>query len=74
MGVRRLYKAYVDAGHSDIPRGLVEGVLERPCSMWVGLFDPSLFDTGMKLRTTHELFQIVTMASVLSWGRFYPVP
>ena len=73
-GVKCKYKEYVNDGHSDIPLNVIEEVLERPCGMWFGLFDPSLFDLGLKLRSLHELHRIVTMASVLSWGRYYPIP
>ena len=73
-GVNRKYKEYVNDGHSDIPLNVIEEILERPSGMWFGLFDPSLFDLGLKLRSLHELHRIVTMASVLSWGRYYPLP
>ena len=73
-GVWRMYDEHVEAGHHDISRDLVDAVLEKPCGMWVGLFDSDLFGLGLKLGTAHELHRIVTVASVLSWGRFYPLP
>ena len=73
-GVWRMYDEYVEAGHHDIPRAIVDTVLKRPCKMWVGLFDSNLFDLGLKLRSAHQFHRIVTVASVLSWGRFYPLP
>ena len=69
-----MYNEYVKAGHHDIPRDMVDTVLKRPCKMWVGLFDSNLFNAGLKLRSAHEFLRIVTVASVLSWGRFYPLP
>ena len=45
-----------------------------PCQMWVGLFDSSLYDLGLKLSSAHELLRIFTISSILSWGSFYPVP
>ena len=38
--------------------------------MWIGLFDTCLFELGLKLPILLELHRIVTMASVMSWGRF----
>ena len=51
-GVWRMYDEYVEAGHHDIPRDIVDAVLKRPCKMWVGLFDSNLFDLGLKLTST----------------------
>ena len=73
-GVKRLYSESVASGYCDIPAGVINGILGRPCRMWFGLIDPCLFDLGLKLGSIHELHRIVTMASVLSWGRFYLVP
>ena len=72
--VNRMYNEYVGAGCCDISRVIIDGILEQPCKMWVGLFDDRLFDLGLKLQGAHELHRIVTMASVLSWGRFYALP
>ena len=72
--VRSLYDDYVKSGEEDIPHSTIDGILERPCGMWVGLFDNSFFDLGFKLRSAHELHRIVTIASILSWGRFYSIP
>ena len=72
--VRRLYNDYVMSGNEDIPHGIIDGILENPCGMWVGLFDNCFFDLGLNLRSAHELHRIVTIASILSWGRFYSVP
>ena len=72
--VRRMYNAYVRAGNLDIPANIINRILLSPCPMWVGLFDSSLFDFGLKLSSAHELLRILTISSVLSWGRFYPVP
>ena len=73
-GVKIKYEQYLKDGNDDIPPNVIEKILERPCGMWVGLFDPSLFDLGLKLRSLHELHRIVTISSVLSWGRFYSLP
>ena len=73
-GVKGMYEAYVGDGHMDIPLNVIDGILEKPCGMWVGLLDPYLFDVGLKLKSIHEIHRIVTIASVLSWGRFYSVP
>ena len=71
---RRMYDELVPDGNRGIPRSVVDETLEKPCGMWVGLFDPCLFELGLKLSSLHELHRIVTMASVMSWGRFYTVP
>ena len=73
-GVRSMYGEYVGEGHKDIPKHVIDRILEKPCGMWVGLLDPCLFDVGLKLKSIHEIHRIVTLASVLSWGRFYSVP
>ena len=73
-GVRRLYNDSVSGGHCDLPHSVVDEILKKPCGMWVGLFDQCLFGLGLRLRNLHELHRIVTMASVLSWGRFYTLP
>ena len=72
--VTRMYNDYVGAGNLDVPADIIDGILLRPCPMWVGLFETRFFDNGMKLRSAHELHRILTISSVLSWGRFYPVP
>ena len=69
-----MYNDYVKAGNLDIPASIINGILLRPCPMWVGLFESSIFDRGLKLSSAHELLRIMTISSVLSWGRFYPVP
>ena len=71
---RRIYGEGVADGQCVIPLCVVDDILVKPCGMWVGLFDPCLFELGLKLCTLHELHRIVTMASVLSWGRFYTLP
>ena len=72
--VKRMYNEYVKDGNQDIPASIINGILLRPCPMWVGLFESSIFDRGLKLSSAHELLRIMTISSVLSWGRFYPVP
>ena len=72
--VKSMYNDYVKAGNLDIPASIINGILLRPCQMWVGLFESSIFDLGLKLSSAHELLRIMTISSVLSWGRFYPVP
>ena len=69
-----MYLESLAEGDCDIPQSVIDGILEKPCTMWVGLFDPCLFGIGLKLRSLHELHRIVTIASVLSWGRFYTLP
>ena len=69
--VRRMYSDSIACGNFEIPQRVVDGILEKPCGMWVGLFDQRLFELGLKLRSLHELYRLTTMASVLSWGRFY---
>ena len=71
---RRMYDELAADDNRGIPRSVVDKILEKPCGMWVGLFDPCLFELGLKLSSMHELYRIVTMASVMSWGRFYTVP
>ena len=74
LRVRRMYVESFEGGHCDIPQSVIDGILEKPCAMWVGLFDRCLFGIGLKLWSLHELHRIVTIASVLSWGRFYTLP
>ena len=69
-----MYNEYVKDGNQDIPASIINGILLRPCLMWVGLFESSIFDRGLKLSSAHELLRMMTISSVLSWGRFYPVP
>ena len=73
-GVKRLYRESQEIGNFEISLSVIEKILDGPCGMWFGLLDPCLFDLGIKLRVIHELHRIVTVASVLSWGRFYAVP
>ena len=72
--VRRMYKEYDMDGAHEIPMRMIDGILERPCGMWVGLLGPKVFDLGLKLRSIHEIHRIFTISSVMSWGRFYSVP
>ena len=72
--VKGMYNDYVRTGSLDIPKSIINSILVRPCLMWVGLFDSSYFDLGLKLSSAHELHRILTISSILSWGRFYPVP
>ena len=72
--MRRLYKEYDLDGAHEIPMKIIDGILERPCGMWVGLLDPKVFDLGLKLRSIHEIHRIFTISSVMCWGRFYSVP
>ena len=71
--VTSLHNDYVRAGNLDIPASIINEILLRPCQMWVGLFDSSIFD-GLKLSSAQELLRILTISSILSWGRFYRVP
>jgi len=72
--VKRMFNRYVNDGNRDIPVSLINRILLSPCGMWVGLFDKCLFDGGLRLKSAHELHRIVTIPSILSWGRFYPIP
>ena len=69
-----MYNDYVGAGNVDVPDIIIDRILLRPCPMWVGLFETRFFDFGLKLSSAHELHRILTISSVLSWGRYYPVP
>ena len=71
---RNMYDELVADGNGGIPRCVIDEVLEKPCGMWVGLFEPCLFEFGLKLSSLHELHRIVTIANVMSWGRFYTLP
>ena len=71
--VRGMYEEYLAEGNKEIPPNIVDRLLERPSGMWVGLMDPNLVDVGLKLRSIHAVHRIFTIASVLSWGRFYHV-
>ena len=72
--VKPMFNRYVNDGNRDIPVSLINRILLSPCGMWVGLFDKCLFDGGLRLKSAHELHRIVTISSILSWGRFYPIP
>ena len=58
----------------EVPKDLVNSVLCTPCPMWVGLMDVRIFEHKLKLFIIHELHRILTVASILSWGRFYALP
>ena len=60
-----MYNEYVKDGNQDIPASIINGILLRPCQMWVGLFDSSIFD-GLKLSSAQELLRISTFSSILS--------
>ena len=69
-----LYDDYVKSGKKDIPHCTIDEILERSCGMWAGLFDNCFFDLGFKIRSAQEPHSIVTIARILSWGRFYSIP
>ena len=71
---RRLFKEKDPFFDTILSTSMLETVLIKPCPMWVGLLDQSLFKTGVKLCVIHELHRIVTMASIFSWGRYYHLP
>ena len=64
----------IEDGNHFFPTPVLDDILEKPSGMWVGLFDNCFFELGLKLSVLHQLDRIVTMASVMSWGRFYAVP
>ena len=72
--VKSMFNDYASAGNHDIPNTIINKIITKPSGMWVGLFDTCFFDLGLRLKSAHELHRIVTISSVLSWGRFYPVP
>ena len=72
--MKRMYREYVLAGNRDITPSIIKSILVRPSGMWVGLFEIRFFDLDVKLKGAHELHRIMTISSVLSWGRFYHVP
>ena len=69
-----MYEELVAEGNCGISWNVVDEILKKPGGMWIGLFDPALFELDLKLSSLHKLHRIVTIASVLSWGRFYKVP
>ena len=71
---RRLYNEMIEDGHHFFPLRVLDDILVKPSGMWVGLFDNCFFELGLKLSVLHELHRIMTMASVMSWGRFYALP
>ena len=72
--MKSMFNDYASAGNHDIPITIINKIITKPSGMWVGLFDTCFFDLGLRLKSAHELHRIVTISSVLSWGRFYPVP
>ena len=58
----------------EIPKDLVSSILCIPCFMWIGLMDRRIFEHKLKLLIIHKLHRILTVASILSWGRFYGLP
>ena len=68
---RRLFK---ESQVELLPLCVMENILTEPCCMWAGLIDVKLFNLGLRLEIIHEFHRICTIASVLSWGRFYTVP
>ena len=71
---RGLYNKMIVDGQYYFPQRVLDDILQEPSGMWIGLFDTCLFELGLKLPILHELHRIVTMASVMSWGRFYALP
>ena len=71
---RRLFKEKDPFFDTILSCSMLEAILINPSPMWVGLLEPSLFNTWVKLCAIHELHRIVTMASIFSWGRFYHFP
>ena len=55
-------------------KGILNCIFFHPCPMWVGLLDAGIFEHKLKLLVIHELHRILTIASILSWGRFYALP
>ena len=53
---------------------VLDDLLKIPSTIWIGLIDARLFDSGLKIKQVHELHRILTTASILSWGRFYNCP
>ena len=53
---------------------LLERILSKPSEWWIGMIESWIFDLGVKITLIHELHRILTIASVLSWGRFYRCP
>ena len=49
-------------------------ILSKPSTWWIGLIDYKIFDLCFNIAQVHEFHRIVTIASVLSWGRFYKCP
>ena len=71
--VRKLYTESQTDGLPYIPLGVIDSILLKPCKMWVGMIDVTLFDNGLNLSSIHELHRIVVIASIMSWGRFYSI-
>ena len=69
-----MYEELVAEGNCGISRNVVDEILKKPGCIWTGFFDPGLFELDLKLSSLHKLHRIVTIASVMSWGRFYTVP
>ena len=74
MYATRLYEKGKGISANEVPKGILNGILCTPCPMWVGLLDAGIFEHKLKLPVVHELHRILTMASILSWGRFYVLP
>ena len=70
----RLYEDGKGISTCEVPKGILNGILGTPCLMWVGLLYSENFEHKLKLPIIHELHRILTMASILSWGRFYVLP
>ena len=73
MYATRLYEKGKGISANEVPKGILNGILCTPCPMWVGLF-AGIFENKLKLLVIHELHRILTIASILSWGRFYALP
>ena len=70
----RLYEDGKGISIYEVPKGILNGILGTPFLIWVGLLDSEIFEYKLKLSIIHELHRILTMASILSWGRFYALP
>ena len=60
----RMCEEVVAEGNCGISRNVVNEILKKPGGMWIGLFEPALFELDLKLSSLHKLHRIVTRASV----------
>ena len=79
IGNRKFFKEKVlalfeESSVKGLSLSTMKVILRKPSIWWIGLIENKIFDLCLNITHVHEFHRIVTIASVLSWGRFYKCP